>query len=155
MRIAVGADHAGFELKQALLDVVIEVGHETIDMGTHSLDPVDYPDIAALVGRAVQNGDADRGLLVCGSGAGASIAANKLNGIRAAQASDTYTAHQCVEHDDANVLVVGGRIIGVEVAREIVIAFLGAQFTGEPRHLRRLEKVNKLEQNSQPNTALD
>lgn len=155
MRIAVGSDHAGFELKQALLKVVAEAGHVAVDMGTHTLEAVDYPDIAEAVGRSVQNSDADRGLLVCGSGAGAAIAANKLDGIRAAQASDTYTAHQCVEHDDANVLVVGGRIIGVEVAREIVNAFLGAHFTGEERHLRRLEKVNKLEENSQPRKPIN
>ncbi len=147
MRVAIGADHAGFELKEDLKEHLAAEGVAVIDLGTTSTDPVDYPDYAAAVGRAVVSGRADRGIVVCGSGAGASIAANKLTGIRAAVAHDTYTAHQAVEHDDANVIAVGSRVIGSELAREIVSSFVKASFTGEERHQRRLDKVLDLEQN--------
>lgn len=145
MIIALGSDHAGFELKQDLLAQVRELGLEVIDCGTDSTAPVDYPDFARKVGEAVASGQAERGVLICGSGAGASIAANKIRGIRAALAHDHYTAHQSVEHDDANVLVMGSRVIGLAVARELVQAFLGAQFTHEERHVRRLNKVLQME----------
>ncbi len=145
MIIALGSDHAGFDLKQELLAQVRELGHEVVDCGTDSTAPVDYPDFARKVGEAVASGQAERGVLICGSGAGASIAANKVRGIRAALAHDHYTAHQSVEHDDANVLVMGSRVIGVAVARELVQAFLGAQFTHEERHVRRLNKVLQME----------
>ena len=145
MIIALGSDHAGFELKQDLLAQVRELGHEVVDCGTDSTAPVDYPDFARKVGEAVASGQAERGVLICGSGAGASNAANKIRGIRAALAHDHYTAHQSVEHDDANVLVMGSRVIGLAVARELVQAFLGAQFTHEERHVRRLNKVLQME----------
>lgn len=145
MRIALSSDHAGFELKEHLSKWLTEAGHAVYDLGTHSTDPVDYPDYAAAAGRAVLDGRANRGIVVCGSGAGASIAANKLNGIRAALAHDTYTAHQMVEHDDVNILCLGSRVIGPMLAQDLVTAFLGASFTGEERHLRRLEKIRALE----------
>lgn len=145
MRVGIGADHAGFDLKEILARTLAEGGIAVTDFGTHSDKPVDYPDYAAAVGRAVRDGRVDRGIVVCGSGAGAAIAANKIRGVRAAQGTDTYTAHQCVEHDDANVLCLGSRITGVALAAEIVEAFLGAEFTREERHLRRLNKVLSLE----------
>ena len=145
MKIVLGSDHAGFALKEELRGFVRELGHEVTDVGTDSAAPVDYPDFARKVGDAVIAGNAERGILLCGSGAGASIAANKMRGIRAALAHDHYTAHQAVEHDDANVLVLGARIIGGAVAQEAVTAFLGARFTGEERHARRLEKVLEME----------
>jgi ribose 5-phosphate isomerase B len=143
--IAIGADHAGYELKDEVGRILRAAGHEVLDLGTNGPESVDYPDFAAAVGRAVQDGRAWRGVVVCGSGAGACIAANKLTGIRAALAHDTYTAHQAVEHDDANVICMGARIIGGALAEEIVTAFIGARFTGEERHQRRLDKVNALE----------
>ncbi len=145
MRIAIGSDHAGFELKEKVKGFLREMNHAVIDLGTHSLDPVDYPDFSEAVGLAVRDGKADRGIVICGSGVGASVVANKIPGIRAANVEDTYSAHQGVEHDDMNVLVLGGRVIGLEVARELVRAFLGATFTGEERHLRRLSKVKAIE----------
>lgn len=145
MRIAVGGDHAGFELKQALADSLRGEGHEVLDLGAHSAQPSDYPDFALAVGRALQDGRAERGLLVCGSGVGVSVAANKLAGIRAAVCHDAYSAHQGVEHDDMNVLVLGARVIGDAVALELVRAFLGARFSGEERHVRRLAKVAAME----------
>lgn len=146
MRIAIGADHAGYQLKEDLGSSLAASGFDVIDLGTFSTEPVDYPDIAAAVGEAVRDGRAERGILVCGSGAGASIAANKLHGIRAALAHDTYTAHQSVEHDDANVLALGSRVVGTELAGEVVRAFLAAAFTGEERHLRRVNKIAALEE---------
>ena len=146
MRVAIGADHAGYQLKEDLGLSLAESGFDVIDLGTFSTEPVDYPDIAAAVGEAVRDGRADRGILVCGSGAGAAIAANKLHGIRAALAHDTYTAHQSVEHDDANVLALGSRVIGIELASEIVRTFLAAEFTGEERHARRVKKIEALEE---------
>lgn len=145
MKVAIGADHAGYALKEALGARIAAAGHSVLDVGTHSEDPVDYPDYAAAVGRAVAEGRADRGVLVCGSGAGASIAANKVKGVRCAVTHDTYSAHQSVEHDDVNVIAVGSRVIGVRVAEEIVDAFLGARFSGDERHVRRLGKVAALE----------
>jgi RpiB/LacA/LacB family sugar-phosphate isomerase len=145
VRVAIGADHAGFQLKEDLAKLLAEQGCAILDMGTHSEAPVDYPDYAAAVGRAVRDGRADRGVLVCGSGAGAAIAANKIKGVRAALAHDTYTAHQAVEHDDANVIAVGSRVIGQALAEEVATAFVLARFTGEERHVRRLEKVKALE----------
>jgi ribose 5-phosphate isomerase B len=145
MRIVLGADHAGFELKQNLLEYVRELGHEVQDAGTHGTAPVDYPDYAEAVAVAVRNRQADRGILVCGSGVGASVAANKIPGIRAGLCHDTYSAHQGVEHDNMNVIVLGSRVIAAELARELVKAYLGATFSGEERHVRRLEKVRKLE----------
>ncbi len=146
MRVAIGADHAGYALKQELIPSLRADGHEVQDLGTHSPEPVDYPDISAAVGRAVVGGEAERGVLICGSGVGASVAANKLAGVRAGLCHDTYSAHQGVEHDDMNVLVLGSRVIGVELARELVRAFLNARFSHEPRHERRLAKIRALEE---------
>ncbi len=145
MRIAIGADHAGFPLKAAVAASLRELGHDVLDLGTHDAAPVDYPDYAEAVGRAVLDGRADRGILICGSGVGASVAANKLPGIRAGLCHDTYSAHQGVEHDDMNVLVLGARVIGPALADELVRAFLAGKFTGEDRHRRRLQKVRALE----------
>jgi ribose 5-phosphate isomerase B len=146
VRIACGFDHAGFPLKEHALEVLRDTGQEVIDLGTDSTEPVDYPDVAAKVGRAVVEGDADRGVLICGSGAGVAIAATKLHGIRAATIHDTYTAHQAVEHDDVNVLCIGARVIGPELAADILRAFVAASFSGEERHVRRLSKINAMEQ---------
>jgi RpiB/LacA/LacB family sugar-phosphate isomerase len=145
MRIAVGADHAGFDLKQILVAYLRHRGHEVIDAGTNNDDPVDYPDYAEAVSKVLLDGRAERGVLICGSGVGASVSANKIPGIRAAVCHDTYSARQGVEHDDMNILVLGARVIGIELARELVDNFLGAKFTGEERHLRRLEKIKALE----------
>jgi ribose 5-phosphate isomerase B len=145
MRIAVGSDHAGFELKEKIKTFLEGWGHQVIDVGTYNRDPVDYPDYAEAVSMAVLEGKAERGILICGSGVGASVAANKIPGIRAGLCHDTYSAHQGVEHDDMNVLVLGERVLGVEMARELALAFLGATFSGEERHRRRLEKVKALE----------
>jgi len=145
MRIAIGADHAGFELKQNLRDYLRHLGHQIIDAGTDSDAPVDYPDFAEAVSKLVLNGAAERGVLVCGSGVGASVAANKVPGIRAGLCHDTYAARQGVEHDDMNVLVLGARVIGVALAHELVNNFLAAQFCGEERHRRRVEKIKELE----------
>lgn len=145
MRIAVGADHAGFDLKQIIAADLRQRGHEVIDKGTDSTEAVDYPDFAEAVCKAVIDGQAERGLVICGSGVGASVSANKLAGIRAGLCHDTYSAHQGVEHDDMNVLVLGARIIGVELARELVENFLAAKFSGEERHRRRVEKIKAME----------
>ncbi|MEO8683035.1 MAG: ribose 5-phosphate isomerase B, partial [Vicinamibacterales bacterium] len=134
MRIAIGADHAGFEMKRDLAGYLAQQGHEITDLGTHSTAPVDYPDIADAVASAIRNGQADRGILVCGSGAGAAVAACKFPGIRASVCHDTYTARQAVEHDDLNVLCLGARVIGPAVARTLTDAFLTAGFSGEERH---------------------
>jgi RpiB/LacA/LacB family sugar-phosphate isomerase len=152
MRVAVGADHAGFSLKQELVAYVKSLKHEVLDLGTNSANPVDYPDYAEAVGKAITEGDAERGLLVCGSGVGASVAANKISGIRAGLCHDTYSAHQGVEHDDMNVLVLGARVIGPALACELARDFLAAKFSGAERHRRRLEKVAKLEQNERRRT---
>lgn len=145
MRIVVGADHAGFELKQTIADFLRKQNHEIVDVGTHSTDPVDYPDYAEALGKAILEGKAERGVLICGSGVGASVAANKLVGIRAGLCHDTYSAHQGVEHDDTNVLVLGSRVVAYALAEELVKAFVGAKFSNEERHRRRLEKVKALE----------
>lgn len=146
MKIALGADHAGYELKESIATELKGMGYEVVDVGTYSTEPVDYPDYAAALGRAVLDGTAERGILICGSGAGASIAANKLKGIRATVAHDAYTAHQAVEHDDINVLTLGARVIGVAQAFELVRSFIRAEFSGEDRHQRRLSKVLALEE---------
>lgn len=145
MRIAIGSDHAGYELKEHLSSWLAESGHAVYDLGTHSNEPVDYPDYSASVARAVLDGRAERGVVICGSGAGAAIAANKLNGIRAAVAHDSYTAHQMVEHDDVNVLCLGSRVIGQALAEDLVRTFIEARFTREDRHVRRLGKISSLE----------
>ncbi len=146
MRIAIAADHAGFRLKDYLAKAMAAAGHAVTDLGTHDETPVDYPDYAVAVAKTVVAGRAERGVVVCGSGAGAAIAANKITGVRCAQAHDTYTAHQAVEHDDANVLSLGSRVIGPELANEVLTAFLGARFSGEERHVRRLAKIRALEE---------
>src|SRR5438034_11065264 len=147
MRIAIAADHAGYELKEVIGHFLGSMGHEVTDLGTaNSTTPVDYPDYAEAVGVAVIEETVERGLVICGSGVGASVAINKLPGIRAGLCHDTYSAHQGVEHDDMNVLVLGGRVIGPELARELVTAYLGARFSGEERHQRRLKKVFALEE---------
>jgi len=146
MNIAVGSDHAGFLLKQDIAANLRQLGHEVIDVGTNSTDPVDYPDFAEAVAKTVKENRADRGVMICGSGVGASVSVNKVPGIRGAVCHDTYSAHQGVEHDDMNVLVLGARIIGVELAHELVRAFLGARFTHEERHVRRLGKIKALEE---------
>jgi ribose 5-phosphate isomerase B len=135
MRIAIGSDHAGFALKEAVKAFLTVEHREVLDLGT---DPVDYSDYAEAVGRALRENRAERGILLCGSGVGASMAANRIPGIRAGLCHDTYSAHQGVEHDDMNVLVLGGRVVGIELARELIGAFLNARFTGEARHRRRV-----------------
>ncbi|MBI2172145.1 MAG: ribose 5-phosphate isomerase B [Chloroflexi bacterium] len=146
MRVAIAADHAGFPLKEELAPFLEQAGHQVIDLGAYQVDPSDdYPDFAKVLGDAVVSGRAERGILVCGSGVGGCIVANKIAGVRAAVCHDTYSAHQGVEHDDMNVVCLGGRIIGVEVAKEIALAFLSARFSGEERHLRRLNKLKAIE----------
>ena len=146
MKVGLAADHAGYALKQELVPTLRSLGHEVEDLGTYSPEPVDYPDVAARLARAVVSGAADRGVLICGSGVGASVAANKLPGVRAGLCHDTYSAHQGVEHDDMNVLVLGSRVIGTELARDLVRVFLGARFSHEERHERRLRKIRALEE---------
>jgi ribose 5-phosphate isomerase B len=145
MRVAVGADHAGFDYKEALAAQLREAGHEVLDMGTDSREPVDFPDYAAAVARALLTGRAERGLLVCGSAVGVGIAANKFPGVRAGVCHDTYSAHQGVEHDDMNVLCLGERVIGIELAREVLATFMAARFDGAERHRRRLSKIEAIE----------
>jgi ribose 5-phosphate isomerase B len=146
MKIAVACDHGGFPHKAAVIETIRQAGHEVLDLGTDSTRPVDYPDYAEAVGKAIQRGEADRAVLLCGSGVGACVAANKMRGIRAGVCHDTYSAHQGVEHDDMNVLTLGARVIGPALASELVRAFLSAKYSGEERHARRLEKVKKLEE---------
>jgi len=145
MRIALSADHAGFELKRDLAASLSKQGHDVLDLGTHSTAAVDYPDCAEAVAAALIAGRADRGVIVCGSGAGVSIAVNKFPGIRGSVCHDCYSAHQAVEHDDMNVLCIGARVIGASLAAEIVSSFLGATFSGEERHQRRLNKILAIE----------
>jgi RpiB/LacA/LacB family sugar-phosphate isomerase len=145
MRVVLGSDHAGFEMKQKIIDHVKGMGHEVLDVGTNSAEPVDYPDYAEALCMAVLNHEADRGIMICGSGVGATVAANKIPGIRAATCHDCYSAHQGVEHDNINVLVLGARVIAEELAYDLVWMYLGAQFSGDERHLRRLGKVQELE----------
>jgi ribose 5-phosphate isomerase B len=146
MRIAIGADHGGYPLNERVIRELDTAGHEILDFGTHvGSRPDDYPDYALKVGQAIQNKQAEIGILICGSGVGAAVAANKLTGIRAALCGDTYSAHQSREHDDCNVLCLGARVTGEELALEIVRSFVAARFTGEERHRRRLEKVAEIE----------
>ena len=146
MRIACAFDHAGVPLREVTFDALKAAGHEPVDLGTDDpVTPDDYPDRALAVARAVVGGDAEKGILVCGSGAGVAVAACKVEGIRCAMAHDTYTAHQCVEHDNVNVLALGARVIGEAIAADLVTAFAGASFSGEERHVRRLAKVDKIE----------
>jgi ribose 5-phosphate isomerase B len=145
MKIVVGCDHAGFPLKSVVLETVRKAGHEVMDAGTDSTEPVDYPDIVRIVGREILEQRADRGILLCGSGVGACIAANKFPGLYAGVCHDTYSAHQGVEHDDMNVLCLGARIIGPELTRELVAAYLSARFSTEARHRRRVEKTRAIE----------
>ena len=146
MQVALGSDHAGFELKKILSDHLQDKGHLVLDVGTYSTDPVDYPDYAEAVGLSVLRGEAERGILICGSGVGASVAANKISGIRAGLCHDCYSAHQGVEHDDINVLVLGARVIGSELAKDLSLTFLNARFTAEERHQRRLKKIHAIEE---------
>jgi ribose 5-phosphate isomerase B len=146
MRVAIATDHAGFPLKAPIIDELRRLGHDVVDLGTDSPEPVDYPDYAEAAGDAVRSGRADRAVLICGSGVGASVAANKMEGVRAAVCHDTYSAHQGVEHDDMNVLTLGARVIGPALALELVEAFLRAEFSGEERHARRLRKVRAIEE---------
>jgi ribose 5-phosphate isomerase B len=145
VRIACAFDHAGFPLKQFVLETLKALGHEPVDLGTNSTEPVDYPDVARSAASIVLGGEADRAVIVCGSGAGVAVAACKFPGIRAFVAHDTYTAHQAVEHDDGNVLCLGGRVIGPALAAEVLAAFAAASFTGEERHVRRLAKIAEIE----------
>jgi ribose 5-phosphate isomerase B len=145
MKLVIGSDHAGFQLKVAIGDLLRALGHEVLDVGAFNENPSDYPDFAEAVGRAVLDKKAERGVLICGSGVGASVAANKVPGIRAGMCHDTYSAHQGVEHDDINVLVLGSRVVGVALAQDLVKAYLGAKFSNEERHVRRLEKVKAIE----------
>lgn len=145
MRIGIGTDHAGFRMKEMLAAFLADAGHEVVDFGTDSEESVDYPDYAELVADAVRNGTVDRGVLVCGSGVGMCLAANKVPGVRAGVSHDTYSAHQGVEHDDMNVLCIGARVIGDELAREIVTRFVDARFSGEERHRRRVDKLLAIE----------
>jgi ribose 5-phosphate isomerase B len=145
MKVAIACDHAGFPLKALAMRVVRGTGHEALDLGTDSDHPVDYPDFVEKAGRALQNGDAQRCILICGSGVGAAMAANKMRGIRAGLCHDTYSAHQAVEHDDINVLTLGARVIGPALAQELMTVFLNAKFSGKERHLRRIKKVTALE----------
>lgn len=145
MKLVLGSDHAGLDIKKSLLEHLKKAGHEVLDVGTWTPDSVDYPDYAEKVGEAVVSGDAERGVLVCGSGVGASVAANKIPGIRAGLCHDHYSAHQGVEHDNINVLVLGGRVIGPQTALELVDAYLSARYTAEERHARRLGKIKAME----------
>ena len=151
MRIAIGADHAGYELKAPLAELLEGLGHEVTDVGAHSVDSSDdYPDLAKALAERVASSQAERGVIVCGSGVGASVAANKVRGVRASVCHDTYSAHQGVEHDDMNVLCLGARIVGEELARELVTAFVAATFSGDERHRRRLDKVLAMEADASP-----
>jgi RpiB/LacA/LacB family sugar-phosphate isomerase len=146
MKIVVGSDHAGFKLKNEMAELLRSLRHEVLDVGAFDERPSDYPDFAEALGRAVLDGRSERGVLICGSGVGACVAANKLNGIRAGMCHDTYSAHQGVEHDNINVLVMGSRVVGVKLAEDLVKAFLAATFTKEERHVRRLAKIKALEE---------
>lgn len=153
MKVAVACDHAGFILKDLALQTVRNLGHETLDLGTDSTDPVDYPDFAEKVGRAIQKGQVERGLLLCGSGVGAAVAACKMRGVRAGLCHDVYSARQSVEHDDVNVLALGARVIGEETAKMLIEAFLTAEFSGDERHVRRLAKIRALEESERTQDA--
>jgi RpiB/LacA/LacB family sugar-phosphate isomerase len=154
MRIAVANDHAGFLIKDEIINLLQQLGHEVVDLGTYDQEPVDYPDYAEKVGRAILAGQVDRGIVICGSGVGACIASNKIHRIYASVCHDTYSAHQGVEHDNMNVLCLGAKIIGQDLAREIVTAFVNAKYSNEDRHNRRIGKILKLEQNGKINNSL-
>jgi ribose 5-phosphate isomerase B len=153
MRLTIGSDHAGFDLKKVLIDHLRQMGHQVNDAGTYSTDPVDYPDFAEAVALSLLGGECERGILICGSGVGAAVAANKIPGVRAGLCHDGYSAHQGVEHDDVNVLVLGARVIGSELAKDLCTIFLKARFTGEERHRRRLAKTLSIEQRYAPEAA--
>jgi ribose 5-phosphate isomerase B len=154
MKIIIGADHAGFDYKELLITHLRQHGHEVVDLGTYNTEPDDYPDRAAEVATALLNGLGERGILICGSAVGISIAANKFKGIRAGVCHDTYSAHQSVEHDDANILCLGQRVIGIELAKDIALAFINASFTNEPRHKKRIEKIFAIENNNMKSISL-
>ena len=145
MQLVVGCDHAGFPMKSPVIEILMSLGHEVTDLGTHTPDPVDFSDIAQRVGDAIRSGDAERGIMVCGTGVGACIAGNKIPGIRAAVCHDVYSAHQCVEHDDVNLLCLGAQIIGIKLAEDILDAFLGAKFSTSEEFRRRVDKLVQLE----------
>ncbi|WP_316788999.1 ribose 5-phosphate isomerase B [Pedobacter frigoris] len=147
MKVIIGSDHAGFQYKEILIDVMQQNGYEVIDKGTYNQQPTDYPDHAADVALALLNKEGERGILICGSSVGVSIAANKFKGIRAGVCHDTYSAHQSVEHDDVNILCLGERVVGIELAKDIVFSFLKAEFSNEERHVKRLEKIKAIEDN--------
>ena len=149
MRVAIGCDHAGFPLKEIVIETVRKVGHEVLDLGTDSTKSVDYPDFAEKVGNAIRDGKADRGILLCGSGVGICIAANKMKGIYASICHDTYSAHQGVEHDNMNVLCLGGKVLGTELASEIVTSFLNACFSNGENYVRRVQKTHEIENKNQ------
>jgi ribose 5-phosphate isomerase B len=146
MKVVIASDHGGFQYKNLLLKDIRQQGYELIDLGAFNEEPSDYPDFAELVANAILNKEAGKGILICGSGVGVSVAANKFKGIRAGVCHDTYSAHQCIEHDDVNVLCIGQRVIGIELAREIVLAFLAATFSREERHERRIHKIDGIEE---------
>lgn len=148
MKVAIGSDHAGFELKQFVVAEVRRLGHEAIDCGVYNTQRADFPDYAEIVGRALQNQEAERGILLCGSGVGVCIAANKMRGVRASITHDTYSAHQGVEHDGMNVMCLGGKIIGESLAGELIAAYLAAEFQPEDRFIRRVDKINRIEESS-------
>ncbi len=152
MRVVVGTDHAGFPLKAFVIAAIEAAGHEVVDVGTFDTKPVDYPDTAEDVANAILRGEAERGVLLCGSGVGASVAANKIAGIRAGVCHDSFSAHQAVEDDDANVICLGARVIGPRLAEELVTRFLAAEFSGAERHVRRLEKIRAIESRTQKRT---
>ncbi len=151
MRIAVASDHAGFTIKDDVINIIQAAGHEVLDLGTYSQEPVDYPDFAVKMGKTIIDNQADRGVLICGSGVGACIAANKIKGIYAGICHDTYSAHQGVEHDNMNVLCLGSRIVGIELVKEILKAYLAARFDTEERFVRRFEKIQAIERNGTRN----
>lgn len=148
MRIVIGSDHAGWSLKASVIEVVKELGHDVQDVGSYSDEPVDFPDIARSVTDLIKSGDAHRGIMVCGTGVGASIAANKVRGIRAAVCHDIHSAHQCVEHDDVNVMCIGAQIVGPWLARDLVKAYLEAEFSTDEDCRRRVEKLHEMDQSS-------
>jgi ribose 5-phosphate isomerase B len=148
MKVAVACDHAGFSLKDVVIQTIIDTGNDPLDLGTNSAERVDFPDFAEIGSRAVQDGKADRAILMCGSGVGVCIAANKMKGIYASVCHDSYSARQGVEHDDMNVLCLGGKVIGIELAKELVSSFLSAKFNGQDNQKRRVAKIKKLESNS-------
>ena len=147
MRIAIAADHAGFQIKDDVINIIQALGHEIVDLGTYNREPVDYPDYALKLGKAIINQQADRGVLICGSGVGACIAINKVKGVYGSVCHDTYSAHQGVQHDNMNVLCLGSRIVGIELVKEILKAFLSAEFQMEERFQRRFNKIRMIEEN--------